>query len=155
MKPQETPEPRDDVDRLFARLHAVAPPPDLAARVMRALPGPAPLAPTRVVAPSPAPRRRWGWVTAGAGIILLLMSMRLGTLLGDSGALDVLGQIVANFGDFLGAPGDYLAPLASELPWLDLTVAVAALVTFWLSSSATVGGDAQRWAAKPPSNTTH
>ena len=141
MRPSDAPEPRDDVDRLFARLRPVAPPPGLTARIMDALPSPLPAAPARV-APTlaPAARRPWGWLAAGAGVVLLLMSLRLGTLLDDSGALVVLGQIFGNFGDFLSAPGDYLGPLASELPWLDLTVAFIALVTFWLSSSAIVDG---------------
>ncbi|MBA3826213.1 MAG: hypothetical protein H0X24_20225 [Ktedonobacterales bacterium] len=141
MRPANTPEPRDDVDHLFARLHSVAPPPDLTARIMGALPGPLPAAPARVApAAPPAARRPWGWVTAGAGLVLLVMSLRLGTLLDDSGALAVLGQIFADFSDFLGDPGDYLAPLASELPWLDLSVAVAALALFWFSSSAIIDG---------------
>jgi hypothetical protein len=144
MNPNETREPRDDVDRLFARLQSVAPPPDLKASIMRALPAQAPAAPQRVAAPpvtakAPAARPPWRWIAAGAGLVLLLMSLRLGTLLDDSGALSVLGLITSNFGDFLGAPGDYLAPLAAELPWLDIFVALAALVTFWYSSSALIG----------------
>ena len=139
MQSPRPPEPRDDVDRLFARLRSAEPPPDLTARIMRALPAASP-APPRA-APVPAPtttRRRWDWVTAIAGMVLLLMSLRLGSLLDDSGALTVLGQIFSDFGGFLSAPGDYLAPLAAELPWLDLIVALIALVVFWVGSSATV-----------------
>lgn len=134
------PEARDDVDRLFARLHSVAPPPDLKARVLRALLAELPrpqAAPTPVAAP-PARAIPWRWIAVGAGVVLLFMSLRLGTLLDDSGALSVIGAIFGNFGDFLSSPGDYLTPLAEELPWFDLTVALVALVAFWVSSSASV-----------------
>ena len=132
-----TPEPRDDVDRVFARLQAINPPPDLTRRIMRSLPATLPVA-TR---PTTQPRisaRQWQWVATGAGIVLLIMSVRLGSLLDASGALGVLGAIFGGFGDFLSAPGDYLVPLAAELPWFDIILALLALIVFWVSSSASV-----------------
>ena len=141
MRPQGAPEPRDDIDRLFARLQSVTPPANLTPRIMGALPDAVPATSVRVAA---APRRSWSGVAAVAGLVLLLMSLRLGILLDESGALGVLGQIGGDFGDFLSAPGDYLAPLASELPWFDMIIMVAALATFWLSSTATVSSGRQR-----------
>jgi hypothetical protein len=142
MQPQRPSDAPDEVDRLFGRLRSVAPPPDLTARILRALPTepPAVATPRAVTISSPTMRHRWGWVTAVAGVVLLVMSLRLGTLLDDSGALGVLGQIFSDFGSFMSAPGDYLAPLASELPWLDLLVALGALVVFFVGSSASVDG---------------
>jgi hypothetical protein len=134
------PEPRDDVDRLFARMQSVAPPADLKQRILRSLPTTLPASPAQA-RPTPRPHlsaRQWQWGTAIAGVLLLIMSVRLGTLMDDSGALSVLGQMGSNFGDFLSAPGDYLVPLAAELPWLDLIIALAALVAFWVGSSASV-----------------
>ena len=136
-----TPEPRDNVDRVFARLQSINPPPDLTQRIMRSLPATLPVATAAQAKPVVSPRvsaRQWQWVATGAGIILLLMSIHLGTLLDDSGALSVLGVIFGGFGDFLSAPGDYLSPLAAELPWFDIILAVLALIVFWVSSSASV-----------------
>lgn len=140
---RNAPEPRDDVDRLFARLHAVAPPPDLTARIMRALPAEVPRAqPAPVRAPVPsAPAARglpWRGITVAAGLVLAIMSVRLGLLLDDSGALSVIGQIFSDFGSFISAPGDYLAPLLAELPWFDLIVALLALTLFWFGSAASI-----------------
>jgi hypothetical protein len=138
---QNTPESPDDVDRLFARLHAVAPPADLTARIMRALPAEVPRA-------QPAPDRApaipawralpWRGIAVVAGLVLAIMSVRLGLLLDDSGAISVLSQIFGDFGSFMSAPGDYLSPLAAELPWFDLIGAVLALALFWFSSAASV-----------------
>lgn len=127
--------PPDEIDRLFTRLRPASPPRDLAARVLRALPAEAPAA---VAAPRPAVNRRvWQWVAAIAGVVLFLMSLRVGSLLEDSGALGVLGSAIGDSA-FWSAPGDYLATLGDALPWLDLSVALAALVAFWVSSSALV-----------------
>jgi hypothetical protein len=133
-------EARDDVDRLFARLQSVAPPPNLKARVLQALPAELPrpqAAPVPVTAP-PARAIPWRWIAVGAGVVLLIMSLRLGALLDDSGALSVISEIFSDFGAFLSAPGDYLMPLTEELPWFDIIVTLVALVTFWVSSSASV-----------------
>jgi hypothetical protein len=128
-------EPPDDVDRLFARLRPLAAPPDLAQRIMRALPEPAPVL---------AEERRWRWTSIATAAFLLIMSLRIGIVLDDSGALGVLGAILQDFGSFLSSPGDYLNPLLAELPWIDMFLAFAALVIFWVSSSASM----DRWRAR-------
>lgn len=138
-----TPEPRDDVDRLFARLHAVAPPPDLTARIMRALPAEVPRAQPAPGAPA-ARTLPWRGITVAAGLVLAIMSVRLGLLLDDSGVLSVIGQIFGDFGSFISAPGDYLAPLLVELPWFDLIVTLLALALFWFGSSASIDQTRER-----------
>ncbi len=143
MRPRGSSDERDDVDRLFARLQSVAPPADLKANILRALPTGVPAQPPMQAAPTgqtgaAANAIPWRWIALGAGVVLACMSLRLGSLLDDSGAFSVLSQIFSDFGSFMAAPGDYLTPLASELPWFDIIIALAALVTFWVSSSASV-----------------
>ncbi len=129
-------EPPDDVDRLFARLRPLAPPPDLSQRIMRALPPTPSLVPK--FAPSPSNERSWRWASVATAAFLLIMSLRIGILMDDSGALGVLGAIMQDFGTFLSSPGDYLNPLLGELPWVDIMLALAALTAFWVSSSASM-----------------
>lgn len=130
-------DPGDDIDRVFARLRPVAPPPLLAQRILAALPAevPAPVA-SGVPVAARIGRRTWQWMATAATLVLLVMSLRLGSLLDDSGALSVLGAIMQDFGAFLSAPGDYLTPLVAELPWVDLIITVVALVVFWISSTS-------------------
>src|SRR5215469_5594793 len=100
-------EPRDDIDRLFARLEKVDPPPDLAQRVMRSLPTHAPaspqLAPQRV---APQQQRGWSqwphhqWAAAIAGVLFVVMSVWLGSALNDSGSLSLLGDAFGDTGTF-------------------------------------------------------
>lgn len=135
------PDPRDDVDRLFARLHHVEPPADLTRRIMRALPSQVPVATAAPAPPVAQPRlsdRQWQGVAGIATVFLLIMSVRLGMLLEDSGAFSIFGDMFSNFGDFVSAPGDYLTPLMAELPWFDISLGVLALVVFWVSSSTSV-----------------
>lgn len=135
----------DDVDRVFARLRPIAPPPMLAQRILASLPAevPAPVARAGPVT-GRIPRRTWQWVVAAATLVLVIMSLRLGTLLDDSGALAVLGAIAQDFGSFLSAPGDYLTPLIAELPWFDLSITLGALIAFWVSSTSLLGNRTMR-----------
>jgi hypothetical protein len=143
MRPRDTSDERDDVDLLFARLHSVTPPADLTARILRSLPAELPVQafapPMRSARPANSGSNiPWRWIALGAGVVLAIMSLRLGGLLDDSGASSVFAQIFSDFGGFLASPSDYLSPLMGELPWFDIIISLTALVTFWVSSSASV-----------------
>lgn len=130
-------EQRDDVDRIFAQLRSVPPPPDLARNILASLPAEQP---TARIAPTPATiRRRWGWVSVAAAVLLVVFSVRLGSQMVDSGAFGVLGEIFADLGGFFSAPGEYLGALAAGLPWGDLILALLALGLFWFSGGTASG----------------
>ncbi len=119
-------QPRDEVDRLYRKLRPLAPPPDLTARILAALPAerPAPVL-------SASRQRLWSWVTAVAAIALLGLCIQLGSQLEESGALGVLNEIFADLGNFFASPGDYLSTLAAALPWGNVVLALLALSIFW------------------------
>ncbi len=129
--------PQDEIDRLFARLTPVKPPAELSSRILAALPKIAPV-------PISVPRKRrisaqaWRWISVIAAILLIVMSLRLGTQLEESGALNVLGDAFGDLGSFMSAPGDYLSALFSAIPWFDLIVTLLALAVFWIGSSTLV-----------------
>ncbi len=125
MHPRDT-QPRDEVDRLYSQLRPLAPPPDLSARILAALPAERP---TPVL--SASRQRLWGWVTAVAALLLLGLCIQLGSQLEESGAFSVLNEIFADLGNFFASPGDYLSTLAAALPWGNLVLALLALCVFW------------------------
>jgi hypothetical protein len=133
----------DDVDRVFARLRSVPPPPDLTARILRALPAKMPSAPARQAQPVRARRDGaiWSWASLGTIVIFVALCVSLGGALEDSGSLSMLGEIFGNFGDFFGDPGGYLQALVLSLPPLgviEIVLALAALGAFWWTSSLAV-----------------
>jgi len=111
-------EPPDDVDRLFARLEPIAPPTDLAPRILARTSGHARM-------------RWWLWVTlaVGAGLIAALLAAVSGYLTGQefvqSGAYELLrlgledGELVTT------APGDYLLAVGEAIPWGGLVATLA------------------------------
>jgi hypothetical protein len=135
-------EPRDDVDRLFARMEKVDPPPDLTQRIMRSLPAQVPAAqPQRVAQPrlGGQPRQRgWQWAAAIAGVIFVVMSVWLGNALNDSGSLSLLGDAFGDTGTFWNAPGAFFAAFFESLPWLEVIVTLMMFAAFWYSSAAAV-----------------
>ncbi len=139
-------EPRDDVDRLFARLEKVDPPPDLAQRIMRALPAQVPVPPQvqmarRPVGAQPIARpqqRRWQWAAAVAGVLFAVMSLWLGNALNDSGTLSLLGDAFGDAGTFWSAPGAFFAAFFESLPWFEVIATLLLFATFWYCSATLV-----------------
>jgi ABC-type spermidine/putrescine transport system permease subunit I len=105
--------PADDVERLFARLAPVAPPSDLAARVLART--------------SRRQRVRWGlWVTLGAlgGVLAAALAAVSGYLTGrelvESGAYALIRVALEDWDLVAAAPQDYLLALAETVPWIGL-----------------------------------
>jgi len=120
-------EQSDDVDRIFARLQPIEPPPYLARQIMQALP------PIAVTQTNHLLHRWRRWIPVAVAMIFLSLSVRLGSNLQDAGVFDVLG-------DFIGQtntanPGDYWDTLASVMPWFDIILTAAAFVGFLMTTS--------------------
>lgn len=102
-----SPEPLDDLDRLFARLQAVNPPPDLVARAM-------------AEATVREARRRL-WITIPGYVLLLVavlaISYAFGRALATTGAGDLVSLAVLDPGAFASAPADYALALADTISW--------------------------------------
>ena len=114
-------EPADDVERLLARLEPLAPPPDLAARVLART--------TRRA------RVRWGvWV--GLAVVAGVMAAGLAAISGyfmgqelvQSGAYELLRLAVEDWELVAVAPSEYLLALAEAVPWGGLLATLACVV---------------------------
>jgi hypothetical protein len=113
MDPNQT----DDVDRLFARLEAAPPPPDLRGQVMVA------------VAARSRTRRRIGVVLAVASLVCMtLFSFLMGQQLGASGGLLVFRELVLDADLARSAPIDVALAAAELTPWAYLVPVLVGLV---------------------------
>src|SRR5690242_2065337 len=101
------PEPVDDLDRLFARMHPVNPPRDLVARAM-------------AEAKAREARRRL-WITIPGYLALLVavlaISYAFGRALATTGAGDLVSLAVLDPGTFASAPADYALALVDTISW--------------------------------------
>jgi hypothetical protein len=123
----------DDVDRLFARLEPIEPPPDLVERVAHAT------GPGRGVARG----RRAVWLALDAAAIALLavVSLSLGIELQESGARDLLELVVVDASALPAGLGVLLEALLESLPWLQLALLVANLIAVVALSQLALSGD--------------
>src|SRR5581483_4149730 len=120
-------EPLDDIERLLARLEPVAPPPDLAARVLART--------------SRRARLRWGvWVTLaalaglGAGILAAVCGYLTGQELVQSGAYPLIQLALEDRELVAAAPQDYLLALAETVPWLGLVATLACVLAAYAAA---------------------
>ncbi|HLH26617.1 MAG TPA: hypothetical protein VK066_29190 [Chloroflexota bacterium] len=118
--------PRDDVERLLARLDAT-PPPDLAARVLART--------TRRA------RMRWGlWVmlAALAGLCAAALAAISGYLTGQelvqSGAYALVLLALEDWELVADAPQDYLLLLVETIPWLGLLATTACVLAAYVAA---------------------
>src|ERR671914_509462 len=95
------PDELDDIDRLFARLDRVPPPPDLAARVVART-----QAQTRATV-------AWPWLLAGvtAMAVLGVAGYLAGQTLAATDGLDIIEALLGDYGLLVAAPDDVLAAL--------------------------------------------
>ena len=115
--------PSDDVERLLARLEAVAPPPDLATRVLART--------TRRAAPG-----LWVVLAVVAGLAAAALAAVSGYLAGrelvDSGAYDLVRLGAEDWELVTTAPGEYFQALAEALPWASLAATLACILAAYL-----------------------
>src|SRR5207248_9195692 len=115
--------PSGDVDRLLARLEAVAPPPDLATRVLART--------TRRAAPG-----LWVVLAVVAGLAAAALAAVSGYLAGrelvDSGAYDLVRLGAEDWELVTTAPGEYFQALAEALPWASLAATLACILAAYL-----------------------
>jgi hypothetical protein len=124
-EPITSPEPLDDVDRLFARLQPAPVPSELTARVLAstvARPTPSRASPT------------WPWMLVGlvSLALLVLTGYGLGASLAASDGLDIVEALAGDLTLVASAPGDVLAALGEVVPvGLLLLAALSAAVLIW------------------------
>jgi hypothetical protein len=113
--------PEDDVERLLARLEPVAPPPDLATRVLART--------SRRGSP-----RWWLWVSLalGVGAVTAILAAISGYLTGQefvrSGAYELMRLAVEEWDLVEAAPDEYALALAETVPWSGLLATLACIL---------------------------
>jgi len=132
----------DDLDRLFARLEPIEPPPELAGRILAATAG-------RAAVGAPAGHRHlWLALDAAAIALLALVSLWVGMELQNSGALDLLGLLVLDSGLMGESLGALLEALLQALPWLPLLLLGGNLVAIVALSQLALRADARTAGAR-------
>ena len=132
----------DDLDRLFARLEPIEPPPELAGRIMAATAG-------RAAVGAPAGHRPlWLALDAAAIALLALVSLWVGMELQNSGALDLLGLLVLDSGLMGESLGAMLEALLQALPWAPLLLLGGNLVAIVALSQLALRADARTAGAR-------
>ena len=139
----------DEVDRVFARLQSVEPPPNFVASVLAgvaAQPSTSRVSTAATVAPAPGLARRsasatvaWLALQVLGALAVGLAAFWLGHAFWTSGAYDLLA-LLRDDSDLLTLYGDtYTTALVATLPWLQLAVValtLAATALTWIYSRA-------------------
>ena len=115
-------EPRDDLDRLYAKLEWQNPRPNFTGRVL-----------ARVRLTQQTQR-----ISAIASLIALLtlgiFAFALGRGLTFSGALDYLSVLVNNLDVVTGAADDFTQALLDVIPWTETIAVLLSIVGVWVAS---------------------
>lgn len=126
-------EPLDEIDRLYARLPSVEPPPDFVAAVMArvgdpaAAATPAPIPAAARVAWSPSATVAWLALQLLGALLVGLAAYWLGHAFWTTGAYDLLALLREDADLFGEARDTYLTALLETLPWLQLGAVALAL----------------------------
>ncbi len=119
-------EPRDDLDRLYAKLEWENPRANFTGRVM---------ARVRMAQRTMKSIERISMVLSLVALLALgVFAFALGRGLTFSGALDYFGVLINNFDVALDSADDFVQALADVIPWVETIAVALSIAGVWIAS---------------------